>query len=212
MVVFAAHCRNCAGTVSAFARTCERCGAPNASRVAAVAVVASLLILVAAIVVAAFVILRGVRIDEPAGNDFAWLRKAMEDCDAEAEKTPTTLHFLVVPMTSNAVDDSDWKGKSLNDIGNAILLNQQATLEALEAERLRISKEQYDFRMRDEATSEVYKWTPSMGVKKFLAPGGDSIKNFKVQFLTTRRTGDNWGATFVHESGMCYWVNAIIGN
>ena len=200
--------------VPAFAQSCGRCGAPNRARLPAFAVAGSLLVLIVAIAVAAFVILRGVRIEEPSGpgDDFAWLRTAMDDCDAEATKTPTMLHFLVVPMVSNAVDDRDWRAKSLNDIGNAILLNQQMTLEALTSGTLRLSKEQYDFRMRDEATNDVYKWTLSTGVKKFITPDAEGIKNFKVQFRTARRSDDQWGAAFVHESGTCYWVNAIIGN
>jgi len=214
MVLFTTHCRNCAVAVPLLAPSCGRCGAPNRSRLTAVAVAASLGVLVIAIAVAAFVILRGVRIDEPSGPgvDFTWLTKAMDECDAEAMAEPKTLHFLVVPMVSKADDDADWRVKSLNDIGNAILLRQQAMLEGLQEGSLRLSNEEYDFRMRDEATKDIYKWTLSKGVKKFLTPDAEAIKIFKVQFTTKRRPDDEWGAAFTHQAGTCYWVNAIIGN
>src|SRR4029453_8664952 len=100
--------------------------------------------------------------------DHAWLATAMSDCDTEAQKTPDTLHFLVVPMLSAPSDDAHWKRASLNDIGNAILLRQRDTLDGLGDQSLVISSDQYEFSVRDEKTSAVYKWTPSVGVKKFL--------------------------------------------
>ena len=76
-----------------------------------------------------------------------------------------------------------------------------------------ISTDQYEFSVRDEKTSAVYKWTPSVGVKKFLVAGGVQIQEFKVQFKTQQRKSDNeWGSPFVHNKGTCYWVNAIVGN
>jgi hypothetical protein len=212
--LFATRCRNCESAVPALAASCARCGAPNAARLPAFAIAGSVLVLIVAIAFAAFVILRGTRSDGTAGpkDDFAWLADAMAECDAEATKTPSTLHFLVVPMASNAADESAWRAKSRNDIGNAILLTQQVTLDALKGGGLWISSERYDFRIRDEATKDIYKWTPSTGIKKFLTPNAERINNFKVQFKTDKRLGEEWGATFVHERGTCYWVNAIIGN
>jgi hypothetical protein len=190
------------------------CGAPNAARLPAMAVAGSVLVLLIAIAVAAVVILRGVRIDAPVGpgDKFAWLVKAMEDCDAEASRAPETLYFLVIPMASSAVDDAEWRRRSLNDIGNAILLTQQVMVEGLNSGGLRITNESYEFRLRDDGTNEVYQWATSAGVKKFLKPTADEIKNFRVQFKTAARANDEWGAAFVHQQGTCYWVNAIIGN
>jgi hypothetical protein len=158
------------------------------------------------------VVLRG---QQGAGGpqDYAWLSGAMNDCDAEAQKTPDTLHFLVVPMLSAASDDAHWKSHSLNDIGNATLLRQRDTLEGLADQSLVVAPDQYEFAVRDEKTSAVYKWAPSVGVKKFLVAGGVQIQEFKVQFKTQQRKSENeWGAPFIHSKGTCYWVNAIIGH
>jgi hypothetical protein len=207
-------CPACGNTVPVFAASCRACGAPNRARFGAVAVAGSLVALVVAVAVAAVFVLRWQ--EGPTGSspeDFTWLSKAMAECDAEATKAPTTLHFLVVPLISAPADDAYWRQHSLNDIGNAILLRQSETFDGLGDQSLRIAHEQYEFSVRDEKTEAVYRWTPSVGVKKFLIADGTLITEFKVQFKTQSRTQEtNWGAPFVHSKGTCYWVNAIIGH
>jgi hypothetical protein len=205
-------CPNCGNAVPVLASSCAACGVPNRARLGAMAVVGSLIALVVAIGFVVAVILRGQQ--ETAGpQDYTWLSGAMTECDAEAQKAPDTLHFLVVPMLSAATDDAHWKSHSLNDIGNATLLRQRDTLEGLADQSLVIATGQYEFSVRDEKTSAVYKWAPSTGVKKFLVAGGVQIQEFKVQFKTQQRKSENeWGAPFVHSKGTCYWVNAIIGH
>ena len=204
-------CPNCGNAVSILAGSCKRCGSRNRARVGVIAVAGSLLLLLVAVGVATIVYLRWDEISAP--TDFTWLTTAMDQCDTEAAKAPDTLHFLVVPMASAADDDAAWKTKSLNDIGNAILLRQSDTLEGLKGGSLRIATEQYEFQVRDERTQAVYKWSPSVGVKKFLVPDAAQVTEFKVQFKTRQRTDDTaWGAVFPHRKGTCYWVNAIIAN
>jgi len=203
-------CPNCGSVVPAFASSCGACGAPNRSRIGTIAVAGALVALMAAVAVAAFVVLRW---QQEGATDLGWLSKAMTDCDAEAEKAPDTLHFLVVPMLSAPADDALWRKSSLNEIGNAILLRQRETLDGLADQSLVIALEQYEFSVRDEKTSAVYKWSPSVGVKKFLVSGGVQIQEFKIQFKTTQKPDENaWGAPFLHNKGTCYWVNAIIGH
>jgi len=205
-------CPNCGSVVSAFASSCGACGAPNRARLGAFAVVGAVVALLVAVVFAGAIVLRWQQ-GTSGPPDYAWLATAMTDCDAEAQKTPDTLHFLVVPMLSAPSDDALWRKSSLNDIGNAILLRQRDTLDGLADQSLVIAAEQYEFSVRDEKTSAVYKWTPSAGVKKFLVAGGVEIQDFKVQFKTQQRNDDTeWGAPFVHNKGTCYWVNAIIGH
>ncbi len=205
-------CPNCGHAVPVFASSCGACGVQNGARLGAYAVAGSLMALLVAIGFVVAVILRG---QQEAGGpqDYAWLSGAMTDCDAEAQKAPDTLHFLVVPMLSAAADDALWKSRSLNDIGNATLLRQRDTLDGLADQSLVVATDQYEFSVRDEKTSAVYKWAPSVGVKKFLVAGGVQIQEFKVQFKTQQRKNDTeWGAPFVHSKGTCYWVNAIIGH
>jgi hypothetical protein len=205
-------CPNCGNAVPVFASACAACGIPNGARFGALAVSGSLIALVVAIGFVVAVVVRGQQ--GPSGpQDYAWLSGAMSDCDAEAQKTPDTLHFLVVPMLSAASDDAHWKSHSLNDIGNATLLRQRDTLEGLADQSLVVAPDQYEFAVRDEKTSAVYKWAASTGVKKFLVAGGVQIQEFKVQFKTQQRKSENeWGAPFIHSKGTCYWVNAIIGH
>jgi hypothetical protein len=208
-------CPNCGSPVSAFASQCGACGAPNRARFGAFAIVGAVVALLVAIVFAGVLVVRWQQSGGggTSAGDYGWLATAMTDCDAEAQKTPDTLHFLVVPMLSAPSDDAAWRKASLNDIGNAILLRQRDTLDGLADQSLVISTDQYEFSVRDEKTSAIYKWTPSVGVKKFLVAGGVQIQEFKVQFKTQQRKSDNeWGQSFVHNKGTCYWVNAIVGN
>ena len=143
--------------------------------------------------------------------DFPWLTKAMDECDAEAAWAPAPF-ATVIPLTSFCRPTTGLAAKSLNDIGNAIR-KQSEMLDGLNAASLRIATEQYEFNMRDEKTNAIYKWTPSVGVKKFLIPDAGQVTEFKVQFTTKQKTdAAAWGAVFRHRKGTCYWVNAIIGN
>jgi hypothetical protein len=150
---------------------------------------------------------------QPAtGNDFAWLTKAMDDCDAEATKQQSTLYFLIVPLASRTEDEPQWRSQSLNEIGNATLLSADVALEGLRSQALRISVEDYSFNVRDQANT-LYNWRASAGAARLAIPNAESIEGFNVQFQTRRRTADTaWGNAFVRRRGNCYWVNAIIGN
>ena len=137
----------------------------------------------------------------------------MAECDAEAAKEASSLEFLVIPLKSASGDAEQWRKKSLNDIGNAILLAADDTLEGLKGGTLSLSTEQYLFSIRDEATGIIYKWSPSVGVKKFLTAEADSIAQFRVQFQLGDKSSDaDWGAAFIRRKGNCYWVNAILGH
>jgi zinc-ribbon domain len=218
--MIAAQCPNCGEPVAALARSCPRCGARNRRRPAAFAIIGSLLVLLVAIGVASFAVLRWQQL--PVGTaeraatatsaEFGWLSAAMSDCESDAAKAPSTLHFLVIPLAAASPDDPEWRNKSLNDLGNAILLPSGDARAALESGALSISSEQYVFSVRDDATNTIYKWSASSGVKRFSAPDADSIEGFKIQFLTGNRTQeDQWGVSFTRRKGSCYWVNAIIG-
>ncbi|HEY7297458.1 MAG TPA: hypothetical protein VH684_05920 [Xanthobacteraceae bacterium] len=219
--MFAAECPNCGEPVATFAKGCARCGAPNPARPAGFVVFGSLLLLLAAIAVAIFAVVRWQRV--PVGNpepdatatsaDFAWLTQAMKDCDTDAAKAPSTLHFLVIPLAAASADDPQWRNKSLDDVGNAVLLPSNDAVAALKRGALRISDARYIFRVRDDSTKVIFKWSPSTGVKRFSAPDADEIEAFKVQFLSgDKANDDSWGASFTRHKGTCYWVNAILGN
>ena len=218
--MFVTECSQCGEGVPALSRACAHCGAPNRTRIAVIAVSGALVLLLAAALAAAVLILR-----KPAGEagqetvapppaaDFGWLRKAMADCDSDAAADTSTLQFLVIPLAVPKEQESEWRTKSLNDIGNAILIRSDASLEGLEGKMLKVSNEEYVFAIRDEKTDVIYKWKPSTGVVRFSTPDSDAIESFKIQFHTRARNDDNqWGATFIRQKGNCYWVNAIVSN
>jgi len=216
-------CPNCGGSVPLLARACGYCGAPNRARLTVIIAGAAAAAVVVAAVVATLAVFTMGRSPQGeaaspagrsitgAGDDFTWVSKAMEDCDRQAEKESGTLQFLVIPLVDEPRDDRGWRRISLNDIGNAILINGEDTVAGLNRRALRITTTPYVFSARDEATKVVYRWNPSTGVKHFVVAEGTLIESFKVQF-ESRDAGRaaNWGATFVRKPGNCYWVNAIL--
>ena len=133
---------------------------------------AALVFLLAAIGVAAFTVVSWHRLPvegpEPASTatsgDFGWLTAAMKDCDTAASAEPSALHLLVIPLAAAAPDAPQWRNKSLDIVGNAILLRSDDALAALTSGALRISAAQYMSRVRDDETRTIYKWSPSVGV------------------------------------------------
>jgi hypothetical protein len=223
--MFDSECPNCGERISILANSCPACGAPGGARVARIVIAGALAALLIAFGVAAVVVIRGhrlpvtVRADAPAGppgavgstDDLAWLTTAMSTCETDAEKDTGTLRFLVIPVAPAQKDDEQWRGKALNDVGNAVLLSSDDAIEGLKHGTLRIFPGQYDFRVLDQATNTVYKWKPSGGVANFSTADSGAISLFKVQFLTAQHTGDDqWGTSFVRQSGTCYWVSAVI--
>src|SRR5262245_55710315 len=148
--MIASDCPDCGEPVPTLAKSCPHCGVPNPARRAGIVVAASLVVLIAAIGVAIFAVVRWQRLPvEPSTavttEDFGWLTAAMNDCDTDAAGSPSTLHFLVIPLASSPADDPEWRKKSLNAVGNAILLPADDALEALKEGDLKISTNQYVF-------------------------------------------------------------------
>jgi len=210
-------CPNCGLQVSYFAQACSHCGAPNPARRTAFIGVAVLSTLTLA-VLAVMVLLTAGPSDRgkaeqraAAAGDFGWLETALKECDAEAGKSPDALHFLVTPLADEPRDDPGWRRISLNDIGNAILINSDDMLAGLRRKALLLSTQEYTFSIRVESTNEILSWQPANGVKKFVYEEATGITAFQVQFQP-RGAGrvSDWGVPFKRVPGNCYWVNAIL--
>jgi ribosomal protein S27AE len=219
-------CPNCGHGIFDLARACPRCGAPR-GRFAGMMVAGALGLLLVAAVVALVVVLRGDRLAAatetgvPADEhimvgsmaDVSWLATAMSGCDAEARTAPGRLLFLVTPLTPVVHDIAPWHAKSINDMGNGILLRSDDTLDGLKSGTLRFYPADYAFRILDPAGEAIYKWRPSLGVTKFSTADAGPIATFKVQFGTAHSGGDSeWGGSFTRQNGACHWVNAIINH
>ena len=180
-------------------------------RTVSIAIAVVLSVLVVTIGIAAFMFPRCC-VPLPPTPDFAWLTTAMQDCEAAAAKQPRTLYFLVIPLAAKPEDQERWRSKSLNEVGNAILLSSDDTLDGLKSQALRISAENYAFNVRDRA-NVLYNWDSSTGVSRLTIPDADAIEGFNIQFQTRSRTSEAaWGYAFTRRTGNCYWVNAIIGS
>lgn len=174
-------------------------------------------LLLAAIVAAVIVAMGGSTQQVPAaatkGSDsnFVWVETAMQQCDEQAAKDTKGLHYLVIPLTDEPRDDAGWRRISINDIGNAILINSTDMLAGLRRKALRISTDEYAFSTRNERTKDILTWKPSTGVRKFVVTDAADIAEFRVQFRSNDAArAINWGAIFVRQPGNCYWVNAIL--
>jgi hypothetical protein len=223
-------CPECQARVPPFASACPHCGAPNPARNGALAIAAALTLLTGVLIFSGVALLSSSQpsptavspptelVVQPdaasAAEEFAWLSKAMKDCDDEAARDVGALHFLVAPLTvASAADQPSWRAKAINPVGNAILLSADDTLDGLRRRALRVAPTEYTFGMRDVSTSAVYTWKASKGVAKFSTPDAQAIESFNVQFQTGGSATDaEWGSAFVRQSGACYWVNAILGN
>ena len=106
----------------------------------------------------------------------------MKQCDEQAAKDPKGLHYLVIPLIDEPRDEPGWRRISINDIGNAILINAEDMLAGLRRKALRISTDEYVFSTRNEATKDVLTWKPSSGVRKFVINDAAAIGQFRVQF------------------------------
>lgn len=208
-------CRQCGAPIGRWAAACDYCGAPNPARRRALIVVAALSTLLVVVVVA--VLLggwpaerRGAAVTQSDG-DYGWLEAAMKQCDEQAAQGPKAVHYLVTPLIDEPRDDVGWRRISINDIGNAILINSDDMLAGLRRKALRISTSEYVFSVRNEKSRDILTWKPSTGVRKFVINEGDDLAQFRVQFQSSDvARAINWGAIFERQPGNCYWVNAIL--
>ena len=214
-------CRHCGEPLLRGSRACGYCGAPVAARRSrGLIIIGGLAALVLAAIAVAFLLFghgtpgpsqEGAAVDQRASGDFSWLETAMKQCDEQATNDQKGLHFLVIPMVDEPRDEPGWRRISINDIGNAILVNSEDMLAGLRRKALRLSTDEYVFSTRNEATKDVLTWKPSSGVRKFVINDASAIGQFRVQFQSNDASrAINWGAIFERQAGNCYWVNAIL--
>ena len=218
-------CSHCGATLPMLANTCPECGSqakPQLVRIAG----AALALLLVAFLFALFTVVRWQQLDAatttgaPADaiiaatsdTDFSWLATAMSGCDTIAKNEPASLHFLVTPLAAVGGDLTQWRGKSMNDKGDGILLRATDALDGLKQASLRIYPADYVFGLTDGANQTVYRWRAAAGVARFSNAGAGAVSAFTVQFRTARGVAPAWGTTFNRVDGSCYWVNPIIGN
>jgi hypothetical protein len=207
--------------VPLLAPECRYCGAPNPVRRTAIIGIAAIVLVAGAIAAAVLVAVMpgadpgsGSATDQSVptgGGNFVWLENAMKECDEHAAREPKSLVFLVTPLVDEPRDELGWRRISINDIGNAILINAQDALAGLRRKALQIATAEYVFSIRNDGTKVVFAWKPSVGVRKFVNTDAAAIENFRVQFQSSDPARSvNWGSAIPRQAGNCYWVNAIL--
>ena len=148
-------CSHCGEPIQKGMRACGYCGAPVRARWSRLAIAAVLGVACLAVLVVVFLLLAGrspnrdgAAVDQ-SGSDFAWLETAMKQCDEQAAKDDKGLHYLVIPLVDEPRDEPGWRRISINDIGNAILVNGEDMLAGLKRKALRISTDEYVFSARN---------------------------------------------------------------
>jgi hypothetical protein len=232
-------CPECGATARPLARACPHCGADAQTGSARLAVIAGSGI---AIVLIAFVVILGAahlwhRLTQwreshlaliqnapalfgPPGPtahsnpaaDFAWIEKAMADCDSEASKHLDALYFLVLPLALADGNVQRWSLLSLGQIGETVtLLTSRDALAGLKSGSLTVYKGQFVFSLLEPTTNVTYNWKPATGVSEFIAHDATSIKTFKPGLLVVGVDRDTaWATTPAPQRAACYWVSALL--
>jgi hypothetical protein len=144
--------------------------------------------------------------------DFAWVEKAMADCDSEAGKHLDALYFLVLPLTSADGNLQRWSLLSLGQIGETVtLLPSRDALAGLKSGSLTLYKGQFVFSILEPSTNVTYSWKPATGVSEFVAHDAIAIKSFKPGLLIVGVDRDTaWATTPAPQRPACYWVSALL--
>jgi hypothetical protein len=184
------------------------------SRFTAVAAGAFVILVVAIAVILAYQWNKRIVSDRSAPSDaeqFAWLSRAMDNCEKEALAKPQSLFFLVVPLAATGKYDQSWPARALESFGATTLFKSQDALEALNTGALRISNEPFVFHVLDVATSDAHRWNSASGVSKLSSTEVASEGPFRVRFQTA--PGDpapEWNSVTAEGKGTCHWVFALM--
>jgi hypothetical protein len=214
-------CRSCHAPVSAFALSCQRCGATNQPNpVATLAAFSALLVIAGATALGVYAWRgRQTSATNPAGppaasaqkpGEYDWILQAMAECEAEAKQKTDTLSFLIVPMTTTGVSLPGWAAKPISSVGNSgALLNSTDALFGLRNHVLVLYDRPIAFAVEDPATDTIYKWKPAVGVSS-LKTRQTGFENLKLGFQMSE-TADQieWGPTVAIDKGSCYWIMAL---
>ncbi|MBO0759125.1 MAG: hypothetical protein J2P54_25060 [Bradyrhizobiaceae bacterium] len=149
---------------------------------------------------------------QPNPADFAWIERAMADCDTEAGKHLDSLYFLVMPLASTDGNVERWSPLSLGQIGTSVtLLKSQDALDGLRDGSLTLYQGQFVFSILEPSSNVTYRWKPATGVSEFITQEALSIKSFKPGLQVVGVDPDTgWADALVEQSPSCFWVSALL--
>jgi hypothetical protein len=145
-------------------------------------------------------------------TDFAWIERAMTDCEGEAIKHLDALYFLVTPLTAVDNNIQRWSQRALGQIGDSItLLASKDALSGLRDGTLALYPGQFVFSIIEPTTNVTYQWKPAVGVTEFVTPEAVSIKSFKPGLRLVGPSKDTlWANSSANPHPACFWITALL--
>ncbi len=169
------------------------------------------LVLLAGFAGVAFYLLRLPTQPPAPAEPFAWLTKAMEDCDQDSAAHPERLTFLVVPLAATEGYDDTFAARALETFGAGSLFKSADALEGLKVGLLRIASEQFVFHALDTTAQAAYKWNSTSGVSKLSSQKAGLQGPFRVRLQTGPNDSDAvWTDATAQGKGACHWVFVLL--
>jgi hypothetical protein len=149
---------------------------------------------------------------QPKPEDFAWIERAMANCEAEAGKHLDALYFLVLPLASTDGNMQRWSPLSIGQIGTSVtLLKSYDALDGLRDGSLILYPGQFVFSILEPSSNVTYRWKPATGVSEFITQEAVSIKSFKPGLQVIGLDPDTaWADTLTQQRPSCFWVSALL--
>lgn len=145
-------------------------------------------------------------------EDFAWIERAMADCESEANNHLDALYFLVLPLASTDSNTERWSQLSLGQIGPTVtLLRSRDALVGLRDGSLILYQGQFVFSILEPSSNITYRWKPATGVSEFVTQEAISIKSFKPGLQVVGVDPDTaWAETPAQQHASCFWVSVLL--
>jgi hypothetical protein len=143
-------------------------------------------------------------------TEFAWIEKAMADCDKDASAHPDALYFLVTPLVPTNKNDGSTVPRALGQIGHSVtLVPSKDALSGLRDGSFALYRGQFVFAIMEPATKVTYEWKQTTGVSKFVSQDASSINSF-IPGFQIEGSETAWAGSPAQRRSACYWVNMLV--
>lgn len=140
------------------------------------------------------------------------LAQAMAECDAEAAKSPDTLHFLVIPLKPASSGLQKWTSVAVQQAGESyLLLSSQDALSGLRDGSLAPYTGKFAFSIVEPTTGTRHSWPPTTGPTKFSEADAGNLTSIRLAFAFADLDSEpKLSAEFLRQKGDCYWVSVLV--
>jgi hypothetical protein len=151
-----------------------------------------------------------IQVAQADGAQFAWLTKALEDCEAEASRYPGSLYFMVVPLAAVAGPGADLQSRALDRVGPTMLFDSKVAMDELGSGTLRIAREPFVLHALDIETNAEHRWNSASGVSTLSERNNTSKGPFKIRLQTAPGDPASWSSVTADGVATCHWVFALL--